>query len=629
MDQDSIGEGDLSRRGPEGQVLGALIAISGVGGKNEILDSIELGAVALSRIKSRRFIEREVLWAALGTLVFTLAFTWPVLWHLREFGSRDDWDLFTSLSWIPYYTVRHFHQLPLWDPYRCGGLPMLGNPQARIATPSFLLILAFGPFVGMHLELIAHIAAAFAGTYVLGRVMGVRPLAASVAGAMFGSTSWFYMHAGVGHQTFLAGAYLPWIAALFWLSIERESWALSMLTGLLVASTFLDGAVYIIFYAAVVVVALACGWARVEMSIRPIGSALVVGISSLGFAAVKLIPALEMIARYPRAGMGAESNPLSLLPTLLFSRNQPFFRLDVSSFGFQEFDAWISIAFAALALIGLFTSRRRSIPWLILAITFILFYMGDSGPYAPWTLAREYLHLMAMRLPARCLIGVILSLAVLAALGAEAICTRMGTWGTVAVVGLLAYGLADSWLVSPPHLKYAFIQTETPAPRSDTFKQTNQLMSTYNMVSYLESNIGVLRCYEFTDIPTKALAYDDPKYRGEQFLTGPGTVTLTRWTPNALSYSVDTSAPNELVLNRNYDASWRLVAGKGAVVSENTLLAVRLPAGRQQLKIAYRSFRPLVGAMITLVTFAVMIAVWRRERRLCRAAEKAPCSPHA
>jgi len=58
----------------------------------------------------------------------------------------------------PPLSVAHFHQLPLWNPYECGGTPMIGDPQSRVLTPFFLIHLLFGPVVGIHLEIALHFA---------------------------------------------------------------------------------------------------------------------------------------------------------------------------------------------------------------------------------------------------------------------------------------------------------------------------------------------------------------------------------------------------------------------------------------------------------------------------------------
>jgi hypothetical protein len=82
--------------------------------------------------------------------------------------------------------VTHFHQWPFWNPYKCGAMPMLGNPESGIVTPFLLFYLILGLIPGMLLdEIYLHVAIMFAGGYVFGRELGLVPLAALVLAAMF------------------------------------------------------------------------------------------------------------------------------------------------------------------------------------------------------------------------------------------------------------------------------------------------------------------------------------------------------------------------------------------------------------------------------------------------------------
>jgi len=143
-------------------------------------------------------IEREVLLVAASSMAFALIFAWPILGHLGQFGAFHDWEFNTELHWVPYYTVLHYHQFPLWNPYKCGGIPMFGNPQSRVLTPFFLIHLLVGPVLGLQLEIILHLAMAWSGGYVLARTLGLSSLGCVVAASVFPSNSWFFLHVGEG-----------------------------------------------------------------------------------------------------------------------------------------------------------------------------------------------------------------------------------------------------------------------------------------------------------------------------------------------------------------------------------------------------------------------------------------------
>ncbi|HTY54244.1 MAG TPA: hypothetical protein VMB26_03535, partial [Candidatus Binataceae bacterium] len=529
----------------------------------------------------------ETLWVTLGSLAFALLFSWPLLRHLGQFGAFHDWEFTTELHWVPYYTVWHYHQFPLWNPYKCGGMPMFGNPQSRILTPFFLLHLITGPVLGLQLEIILHLAIAWAGGYVLGRCMGFGPLASVVCASVFPASSWYYLHIGEGHTVFLPAAYLPWIAALFYISVERRKLLPAALSGLLVALVFFEGGLYLAIFVCILIACLALPMLLTRLSLWPLWSGAAIAIFTVGFSAVKLLPSVDVFRMYPRAPMGGESNPWWVLKICLFSHYQSILRNGPGSFGFQEYGAFISLFFVALAILGAVYGWRRPLPWLIAAAIFLELARGDTGPHSLWVLIRSvplFAGLVtAMRLPTRILIPFVLTVSVLAGSGAEMLCAKLRRVGPWLAGVLLLAGLVDVWIVGPPNLGLIFRDSTPTLTRSMQFRQMRQLGAKFNMTHVAQANMGALECYEYTDIDTNAVGYDETGYKGEQYLTGPGMVDLTRWTPNALSFDVTVFSPSELIVNQNYEAGWHLAQGLGKVSSDRGLIAIHLPAGRQHL----------------------------------------------
>ena len=141
---------------------------------------------------------REIAWVALGSLAFALCFFYRFFGRFSRlfvwsgFG-RLDWDYHMQLHWVTWYTITHFHQFPFWNPYKCGGMPLFGNPQSAILTPFLLLDLLFGPVIGLHLDSIVHVALAFGGAYFLARVLGISRLGAVACAGAFAGNASFYM----------------------------------------------------------------------------------------------------------------------------------------------------------------------------------------------------------------------------------------------------------------------------------------------------------------------------------------------------------------------------------------------------------------------------------------------------
>jgi uncharacterized membrane protein YfhO len=109
-------------------------------------------------------------------------------------------------------------------------------------------------------------------------------------------------------------------------------------------------------------------------------------------------------------------------------------------------------------------------------------------------------------------------------------------------------------------------------------------------------------------------ASDEPGYRGEYYMLGPGTVRLARWTPNVLEFDVDAPPGAVLVVNQNYDPSWRVTSGRGAAFSNDGLLAVRVAAGNSKISLRYISVPVIGGAIVTAMTIFAAIALVKRSR---------------
>ncbi len=120
----------------------------------------------------------------------------------------------------------------------------------------------------------------------------------------------------------------------------------------------------------------------------------------------------------------------------------------VASFFFSEYGGYIGAPFVLLALIGAIGDVRKSFPWVLGAIFFLMLYRGDTGPNAP-TMWLRHLPLGGnIGLCGRWVIPLVFCVGVLAALGAQSLCERPQQWGR-----RLA-GYYSQW-ASPMHGWYA------------------------------------------------------------------------------------------------------------------------------------------------------------------------------
>src|SRR5271170_1498639 len=243
-----------------------------------------------------RLDSREFAWLTVGSLVFAAVFFYPVLcdivylgpgvhdWllapphfsNLTQLPNNNDADLFDQLRWVPYYTLTHYHQWPFWNPYKCGGMSMIGNPESGIATPFLAIYLAGGLLAGIFLEIYLHIAIGFIGGYVLGRELGLGTIACIVLAGMFPSSSWLPLHIAFGHYNFLSSLYIPWIMAMLLAAIRLGEVFPAAIGGAFCALTLTEGN-YAFPYAVILVAILSITLTLTTLSLRPLIMAAILG----------------------------------------------------------------------------------------------------------------------------------------------------------------------------------------------------------------------------------------------------------------------------------------------------------------------------------------------------------------
>jgi hypothetical protein len=562
-----------------------------------------------------RFTRREGVAVAVASIAFALVFCFPLLAHLTTGGTFDDWDQNSASQWSAYWVIHRYHQFPFWNPFECGGMPLLGDPQSHFVTPWFLLTMIFGPVVGLHLQVFLYDAIAWAGGYVLGRVLGLRRISAICIGTAFAGSSWFFLRVAAGHMVIMVFVYLPWIIAAGWKASERGQLRYAALCGAVLALSFFEGSPYPPLFEALTLALVLVGRAAVQLSARPLFALALAAVFTAGFGAVKGSPAMTTMASHPRDTDVGYSNSFYSLEEALLSRYQDHNRPSLDGWGFWESGAYVGL-FAVIAVAGLL-SPRKALPWILTAIVLFHLARGWTGPNSLYVWLHSMPFFSSTRLPSRILIPFTLMVAVLAGIGIDAMCSR-GSPSVLAVCALLILiGGADMLMVSRPNLHYVWMWEVPRGLPPINFVQYQRDPAVAES-SVVRDRQGVVNCYVYTDWPTDVKGSNDDGYRGEQYLLGPGSVTLTRWTPNRLEYTVDAPSAAVLMINENYDPSWRVTSGPGQTFSQDGLLAVHVPAGKSQVVLRYIGMAAIYGMIISMLTAlaAFMLIRWESRRPL-------------
>ncbi len=437
-------------------------------------------------------------------------------------------------------------------------------------------------------------------------------------------SSWLSLHIALGHLNFLSIAYVPWILALLLASCRLRRWHLAILGGLLCGLTLTEGNYGFVF--AAMLVAIVATWLAVtQLRIRPILAAALIGIFAVLFSMPKLIPTAELLTSHPREVLISYLNWPGVV-TALFSRDQDLGRETVGSFFFSEYGGYLGAPFLLLALIGI-GNIRKSAPWVLGTILFVALFRGDTDPNSATMWLRHLPLAGNIGLCGRWAVPLVFCVGVLAALGAQLLCERPQRWRRRAAAILLAVGVADAWLVCAPNYRYLF-QPAAPAPSpSKTFRQYDSWPPP-PLTSIAIAGMGSVNCggigYHVDPPKNSVLGYNDPGYRGEYYLLGAGEASANRWTPNRLSYAINADEPTSLVINQVLYPGWHLAQGDGLIYSENGLIGVHLPSGRQEIELAYTPQHIVLACMSVLFGLAILIVVWWFESQSYKSLPIAP-----
>src|SRR5580692_3858084 len=123
---------------------------------------------------------RMALFASLA-----MAAAWTLLSTAGSLNEFRDAHVLSHYEVAAREAVTRWHQAPLWDPYYCGGMYMLGTPQARYVSPTFLLTLVFGVTRGEALTAFAMLIVGLEGTYRYTRDRGATRFGALLAAPVF------------------------------------------------------------------------------------------------------------------------------------------------------------------------------------------------------------------------------------------------------------------------------------------------------------------------------------------------------------------------------------------------------------------------------------------------------------
>jgi hypothetical protein len=572
------------------------------------------------------------------SLLIAAILIWDDAGRLRwVIGVTSDWDRHLSYLEGARAAVREYRELPFWNPYPCGGVPMLAHPESSILTPFYLLTLVLSPNEAIRWNIGLHHLIAVIGTWLLVREhlrrRGGTLLAAPLGACLFAAGSVFPLHLAEGHFEWLPAAYMPWILHYFEQSLRGNRLHHAVYAGIGIALMIGEGATYptthgmvlLGFYAGLIFLS--------ERRWRPLIAAAIMVFSGLCLAAPKVLPMAEFLSRRPRHIGSTEEMPLEGLYhafTSQLPRSAPW-----TVWGWHEFGHYVGMVGLGLALFGLLVGGRRARLLGAVAALFVVLGAGSFAPWAPWTLLHELPGFSSQHVPSRFLLGALLPFAVLASLGLAALLTpqpAIRRWlGSLVFISVLT---TDIWVVRHDIFHPAPCEKRPGTPLPPTSKGFVTTVGTpdwadcHALASTSRSHVARIDAYEplcpradqgsYNGREDGLIPKSSPDYKGEAWLEpGAGNVRLLRHTNNRFVLKIDATRPTLLVLNQNGDTGWRVsdpACGR-PFIDEHRRLALRVPAGTRKITVMYRPPYLSLGLGLCFATLAGLFVLRRQQRR--------------
>ncbi len=571
---------------------------------------------------------RAVGIVGLALVVSTFAW-WPILATYPHSQGHDGTFIQEMLEAARVAMVR-YHELPLWNPYQCGGVPLWDNPQGMGAAPLFwpMVALLGNTTLALDLWYVLHAAGGFVSMYILAR----HDLRLSRDASLVSSGMWAFCGAHVHH---CCGGGFNWapffflpLALFLWRGAEkdpRQAVGLGILTGF----SFMGGAVYpLAFSGAVLAVeTLTRAFWRPRRLRGIVIAALLAGATAGCLSAARLIPVYFQIKAHSRQ-LAVETDALqwSTLREMFLARSHVRAVMG-QEYAWPEFGDYLGPALLALALLGAVMGGVERTWLLVLLVWTFLLMSGHVSPWAPWSLMKAHLFpFKEMRVPSRFNITVTVFLSAFAGVAidrAGEIARRLTGSARAARAAralFLAIGLVGVGdIISAPN-EWQTSSFSNP-PLTNLAGSPRLYLGGPGLPAFVDmpqQNRSWMGCWEEWAFERDAPLWegDVPQARSRDL--GAVLTNVSR-TQSSFTFDVDAQRPAKILLNGNYDLNWH--ASVGEAVRSGAQLAVEVPAGSHRVVVKYWPRGLSVGIGISLVTavaialFFVVDALRRRRRR--------------
>ncbi len=310
----------------------------------------------------------------------------PFLIHFIEYPNspRRDWDYFNSLALM----IRSYlsqGELPLLDPWVCGGVDILANPQNWIYSPLVILYPLLTPYLANLFSILICSCLGYLGMWKLCEKEESRPNRILLA-VLFTLSPFFLLHFIEGHIVYRTFYLLPLVFCL-----ARDLRSLKQVWGLcaLLSFMFLDGGLYP-FYFSLILIFINLNYKKFWLLLRAKENRTNwLLILSAGFALLmaKAIPVLSVhYTRKPEHEI-TQYSIANIFEALFSIKQSNYVQMEGMKYLGHEYYHYIGFSLLVLIIWGL--KQFKTLKWQLAQMAlFSWVAFGILGVFNPWTIIK-------------------------------------------------------------------------------------------------------------------------------------------------------------------------------------------------------------------------------------------------
>ena len=510
-------------------------------------------------------LKKSYFLAALGIFVLVAVLFYFPLWSdLQAYGSAD-WDYSNFVHAVGVWSVKNYHEFPLWNPYMSGGTSFIGNPQSPSPLSiTFLMSYLIGPVAGIKIGNILNALVGMCGMYVLMGYFDMIWIARILASVVLILNGTLVYHVTQGHFMWMMLMYWPWMLFFFLKSFGNRLWI--YLAALMLSVQFLGGAPYLFAFAVIVFGMLTLLFALRDKKAEYLLRFAEMMAAFVVFCGPKLFMVMETLYRFPRVTINEDAQvPWNVFYYAFLCRDQ--INNHIPGLKVDEFSAYVGLIPVLLTLL-VFFQWKKYWPYLGVFIFSLGLALGNS-PYSPFwpifhLLGAGYFHfstrsflISVFFISMFC--GFSLSFLILLFKEEFPVVVLLSLVAVVFVIVDFSSVLNAVGNITRTNARqYQDFQVAMPFSQLEVTEKQRYRFGNSSMLDLLLRNTGTANGYDPLPITSRVIPKNSANYKGECYLqSGYANPEIMAWSPNKWVVKLQVPQEDMLIINQNYDPGWK------------------------------------------------------------------------